>query len=130
MSHSLFEYPNRIVLMNDQKKFLESTLELNDGVLPLAHRFAGRSFCTPGERLRLAKNDLRPARLGGVGLDELWICCTTPIVTGTIDSEIGSTPFREGLDVQMKKQHPEQPLLLTKLYVYPRTLIRAFEYLY
>ncbi len=34
------------------------------------------------------------------------------------------------LDVQMKKQHPEQPLLLTKLYVYPRTLIRAFEYLY
>ncbi len=42
----------------------------------------------------------------------------------------GRNGLVDNLDVQMKKQHPEQPLLLTKLYVYPRTLIRAFEYLY
>lgn len=75
---------------------LEETLERYGGVLPLAHRWAGRTFCTPGGRLRLKSDSLRPKELGGTGLDELWMCCTSPIVTGTTDVRTGQAPFREG----------------------------------
>ena len=34
--------------------------------------------------------------MGGTGLDEIWMGCTVPIVTGVIDTRTGKAPFREG----------------------------------
>jgi hypothetical protein len=34
--------------------------------------------------------------MGGTGLDEIWMCCTVPIVTGVIDTRTNKAPFREG----------------------------------
>lgn len=96
MSHSLWEYPSIPLITSGHGSILDQALNHGGGVLKLAHRFAGRSFCTPGKRLRLDPNDLYPDFLGGTGLDELWICCTTPIVTGSIDTRTGRAPFREG----------------------------------
>ena len=32
----------------------------------------------------------------GTGLDEIWMGCTVPIVTGVIDTRTGKAPYREG----------------------------------
>ena len=34
--------------------------------------------------------------MNGTGLDEVWMCCTVPIVTGVIDTRTNKAPFREG----------------------------------
>ena len=34
--------------------------------------------------------------MNGTGLDEIWMCCTVPIVTGVIDTRTKKAPFREG----------------------------------
>ena len=34
--------------------------------------------------------------MNGTGLDEIWMCCTVPIVTGVIDTRTNKAPFREG----------------------------------
>jgi hypothetical protein len=65
-------------------------------VLQLLHRYAGRTFCTPGKRLRLAEQSYYPDYMNGTGLDEIWMCCTVPIVTGVIDTRTQKAPFREG----------------------------------
>jgi hypothetical protein len=96
MSHALWEYPDIKLVQEQHADTLASTLDKYGGILPLAHRFAGRTFCTPGRRLRLNESALYPTLLNGVGLDELWIVCTTPIVTGTVDITTGRAPFREG----------------------------------
>ncbi len=75
---------------------LDNCLNKNGGVLPLLHRYAGRTFCTPGKRLRLDAKSYYPDYMGGTGLDELWMCCTVPIVTGVIDTRTKKAPFREG----------------------------------
>ncbi|MFN5870405.1 MAG: hypothetical protein ACK46A_13895, partial [Akkermansiaceae bacterium] len=75
---------------------LDDCLNQNDGVLQLVHRYAGRTFCSPGKRLRLDAKSYYPDYMGGTGLDEVWMCCTVPIVTGVIDTRTGKAPFREG----------------------------------
>ena len=34
--------------------------------------------------------------MNGTGLDEVWMGCTVPIVTGVIDARTQKAPFREG----------------------------------
>lgn len=92
--HKLSDFQTRSVLMSILQKW--------GGILPTIDRYAGRSFCTPMNRLGLAKSMLRPDwRINPdngmvIGSDEWWGCCTTPIVTGAIDKNTGETPFREG----------------------------------
>ena len=50
------------------------------------HRYAGRTFCSPGKRIRLDEGSYYPDYMGGTGLDEIWMGCTVPIVTGVIDT--------------------------------------------
>lgn len=101
LTQRLLEYPNHEIQMTGQEAVLTSSLEKNKGVLPVIDRYAGRSFCTPGKRLRLAPSSLYPKRLvddtgKGIGLDEWWGCCTTAIVTGAVDAKTGQRPLREG----------------------------------
>ena len=95
----LHEYPQQDVLDGASAgadSILDDCLNENDGVLQLLHRYAGRTFCTPGKRIRLDAKSYYPDYMGGTGLDEIWMCCTVPIVTGVIDTRTGKAPFREG----------------------------------
>jgi methylphosphotriester-DNA--protein-cysteine methyltransferase len=74
----------------------DACIDKSGGVLQLLHRYAGRTFCTPGKRLRLEGRSYYPDYMNGTGLDELWMCCTVPIVTGVIDTRTRKAPFREG----------------------------------
>ncbi|MFN5638049.1 MAG: hypothetical protein ACK5AA_00725, partial [Akkermansiaceae bacterium] len=95
----LHEYPQQDVIDGSRggsDSILDDCLNQNDGVLQLVHRYAGRTFCSPGKRLRLDAKSYYPDYMGGTGLDEVWMCCTVPIVTGVIDTRTGQAPFREG----------------------------------
>jgi hypothetical protein len=99
LADKLHEYPQQNVIdgaSDGIATVLDSCLEKNGGVLQLLHRYAGRTFCTPGKRLRLDAKSYYPDYMGGTGLDELWMCCTVPIVTGVIDTRTKKAPFREG----------------------------------
>ena len=99
LPEKLHEYPQQDVIDGsaaDSASILEDCLNQNDGVLQLLHRYAGRTFCTPGKRLRLDEGSYYPDYMGGTGLDEVWMCCTVPIVTGVIDTRTNKAPFREG----------------------------------
>ncbi len=95
----LHEYPRQEVVdgsCGESASILSECLEQNGGVLQLLHRYAGRTFCTPGKRLRLDEKSYYPNYMNGTGLDEIWMGCTVPIVTGVIDTRTGKAPFREG----------------------------------
>ena len=99
LADKLHEYPQQNVINGASDGIatvLDSCLEKNGGVFQLLHRYAGRTFCTPGKRLRLDAKSYYPDYMGGTGLDELWMCCTVPIVTGVIDTRTKKAPFREG----------------------------------
>ncbi|MFN9718071.1 MAG: hypothetical protein ACK58L_05205 [Planctomycetota bacterium] len=99
LAGKLHEYPQQNVIdgaSDGIATVLDHCLNKNGGVLPLLHRYAGRTFCTPGKRLRLDAQSYYPDYMGGTGLDELWMCCTVPIVTGVIDIRTKKAPFREG----------------------------------
>lgn len=99
LAERLHEYPQQAVIDGaggTAAAILDSCLNKNGGVLPLLHRYAGRTFCTPGRRLRLAAASYYPDYMNGTGLDEIWMCCTVPIVTGVIDTRTKRAPFREG----------------------------------
>ncbi len=99
LSEKLHEYPKQDVIDGSSgglESILDDCLNQHDGVLQLLHRYAGRTFCTPGKRLRLDEKSYYPDYMGGTGLDEVWMCCTVPIVTGVIDTRTGKAPFREG----------------------------------
>ncbi|HQX50086.1 MAG TPA: hypothetical protein PLR25_09270 [Planctomycetaceae bacterium] len=99
LADKLHEYPQQNVIdgaSDGISTVLDNCLEKNGGVLPLLHRYAGRTFCTPGKRLRLDAKSYYPDYMGGTGLDEIWMCCTVPIVTGVIDTRTNKAPFREG----------------------------------
>ena len=99
LADKLHEYPQQDVIDGAGGavgKILDDCLNENDGVLQLLHRYAGRTFCTPGKRLRLAAKSYYPDYMNGTGLDEVWMCCTVPIVTGVIDTRTNKAPFREG----------------------------------
>ncbi|HBP56135.1 MAG TPA: hypothetical protein DD687_09340, partial [Verrucomicrobiales bacterium] len=95
----LHEYPQQDVIDGSgsgSDSILDDCLNKHGGVLQLLHRYAGRTFCTPGKRIRLDAQSYYPDYMNGTGLDELWMCCTVPIVTGVIDTRTNKAPFREG----------------------------------
>lgn len=99
LGDKLHEYPQQDVIDGTgggTAAVLDDCLNKNGGVLQLLHRYAGRTFCTPGRRLRLEEKSYYPDYMGGTGLDEIWMCCTVPIVTGVIDTRTNKAPFREG----------------------------------
>ena len=99
LADKLHEYPQQNVIDGSSggiATVLDNCLEKNGGVFKLLHRYAGRTFCSPGKRLRLDARSYYPDYMGGTGLDELWMCCTVPIVTGVIDTRTKKAPFREG----------------------------------
>ncbi len=99
LADKLHEYPRQDVIDGTGggvATVLDNCLNNHGGVLQLLHRYAGRTFCTPGKRLRLEERSYYPDYMGGTGLDELWMCCTAPIVTGVIDTRTKKAPFREG----------------------------------
>ena len=99
LTQKLHEYPQQDVIDGSEggsASILDDCLNENDGVLQLLHRYAGRTFCTPGKRLRLDAQSYYPDYMNGTGLDELWMGCTVPIVTGVIDTRTNEAPFREG----------------------------------
>ena len=99
LPEKLHEYPQQDVIDGsggESAAVLDECLNHNGGVLPLIHRYAGRTFCSPGKRLRLSEDSYHPDYMGGTGLDEVWMGCTVPIVTGVIDSRTGKAPYREG----------------------------------
>lgn len=99
LPEKLHEYPRQDVIDGQHGTaagVLDDCLNQHDGVLQLLHRYAGRTFCTPGKRLRLHEDSYYPDYMNGTGLDELWMCCTVPIVTGVIDTRTNKAPFREG----------------------------------
>ena len=87
LADKLHEYPQQDVIDGTSRgsdSILDDCLNSHDGVLQLLHRYAGRTFCTPGKRLRLDAQSYYPDYMNGTGLDEIWMCCTVPIVTRTI----------------------------------------------
>ena len=99
LAERLHEYPKQAVIDGTGGRAaatLDDCLNRHGGVLQLLHRYAGRTFCTPGKRLRLSPESYYPDYMNGTGLDEIWMCCTVPIVTGVIDTRTGKAPFREG----------------------------------
>ena len=99
LAEKLHEYPQQDVIDGSggvSSAVLDDCLNQHGGVLQLLHRYAGRTFCTPGKRLRLAAESYYPPYMNGTGLDEIWMGCTVPIVTGVIDTRTGKAPFREG----------------------------------
>ncbi|MEW4454480.1 hypothetical protein AB1L30_17525 [Bremerella sp. JC817] len=99
LADKLHEYPQQDVIdgaSDGIDAVLDGCLNQNGGVLQLLHRYAGRTFCTPGKRIRLDEKSYYPDYMGGTGLDEIWMCCTVPIVTGVIDTRTNKAPFREG----------------------------------
>ncbi|GAA4425585.1 hypothetical protein GCM10023155_12830 [Bremerella cremea] len=99
LADKLHEYPQQDVIDgagDGIDAVLDGCLNQNGGVLQLLHRYAGRTFCTPGKRIRLDEKSYYPDYMGGTGLDEIWMCCTVPIVTGVIDTRTNKAPFREG----------------------------------
>ncbi len=96
LADKLHEYPQQNVIDGGTTSVLDACLNQHEGVLQLVHRYAGRTFCTPGKRLRLDAASYYPEYMNGTGLDELWMGCTVPIVTGVIDTRTQKAPFREG----------------------------------
>ena len=99
LADKLHEYPQQDVIDGSggaSASILDDCINEHDGVLHLLHRYAGRTFCTPGKRLRLDAQSYYPDYMNGTGLDELWMGCTVPIVTGVIDTRTNKAPFREG----------------------------------
>ncbi|MBT6240098.1 MAG: hypothetical protein HOI50_17235, partial [Verrucomicrobia bacterium] len=85
LPNKLHEYPQQDVIDGSgagPDSILDDCLNKHGGVLQLLHRYAGRTFCTPGKRIRLDAQSYYPDYMNGTGLDELWMCCTVPIVTG------------------------------------------------
>ncbi|PQO43871.1 hypothetical protein [Blastopirellula marina] len=99
LADKLHEYPQQDLIdgtSDGVAAILDNCLSQTGGVLQLLHRYAGRTFCSPGKRLRLEEKSYYPDYMGGTGLDEIWMCCTVPIVTGVIDTRTGKAPYREG----------------------------------
>ena len=81
LAEKLHEYPQQDVIdgfAGGSASVLDDCLNQNGGVLQLLHRYAGRTFCTPGKRIRLDEKSYYPDYMGGTGLDELWIAALFP----------------------------------------------------
>jgi hypothetical protein len=91
----LFGYPNFALISEGVKQAWNDIRDRWQGAYPLHKRWAGRTFCRAANRIRIHPSCLEPIDLG-VQLDEDWICCTSPIVTGVTNKRTGQAPFREG----------------------------------
>ena len=63
LPEKLHEYPQQDVIdgsTGSSASILDDCLNQNDGVLQLMHRYAGRTFCSPGKRLRLDEDRTIP----------------------------------------------------------------------
>ena len=99
LADKLHEYPQQDVIDGSggaSASILDGCINQNGGVFQLLQRYAGRTFCSPGKRLRLEAGSYYPDYMNGTGLDEIWMGCTVPIVTGVIDTRTQKAPFREG----------------------------------
>ena len=65
LADKLHEYPQHDVIDGGSDSILDDCLNQNDGVLQLVHRYAGRTFCTPGMRLRLDAKSYYPDYMNG-----------------------------------------------------------------
>ena len=68
LSEKLHEYPQQDVIDGNNgasSSVLEDCLNQHGGVLQLLHRYAGRTFCTPGKRLRLNEKSYYPDYMNG-----------------------------------------------------------------
>ena len=60
LAEKLHEYPQQDVIDGASASILDDCLNSQGGVLQLLHRYAGRTFCTPGKRLRLDAQSYYP----------------------------------------------------------------------
>ena len=63
LPQKLHEYPQQDVIDGsggESALILEDCLADNEGVLQLLHRYAGRTFCSPGKRIRLDEGSFIP----------------------------------------------------------------------
>ena len=63
LPEKLHEYPQQDVIdgsVGESASILDDCINQNDGVLQLLHRYAGRTFCSPGKRLRLDEGSYHP----------------------------------------------------------------------
>jgi len=63
LAERLHEYPTQAVIDgagSNAAAILDDCLNRHGGVLQLLQRYAGRTFCTPGRRLRLAAESYYP----------------------------------------------------------------------
>lgn len=70
---------------------LRQALDAGEGIVRMAPCWVPRSFLMPGGRLRLATEDLYALGAHRGGIDERWLCSTTPADNGP------GTPEDEGL---------------------------------
>ena len=59
LADKLHEYPKQDVIDGTNgatASILDDCINQNGGVLQLLQRYAGRTFCSPGKRLRLEEN--------------------------------------------------------------------------
>ncbi len=100
----LLEYPEHKLRLSATAQMLDAILNDSGGVIPLLSRYAGRSFCRAGKRLRLRDKDYHPQELVTpdgqlIQLDEWWGCYASnePIVTGSVLRSTGRPPVNEGM---------------------------------
>ena len=73
------------------RRTAETALNVGEGILHLAPAWVPRSFCRPGQRIRLHPDDYFALGLQRGGIDERWLSSTTPADNGP------GTPENEGL---------------------------------
>ena len=81
LADKLHEYPKQNVIDGASggiATVLDNALNQNGGVLQLLHRYAGRTFCTPGKRLRLEARSYYPDYMGGTGLENCGCAARCP----------------------------------------------------
>jgi len=95
--------------MAGESSMARRALEQGEGILRLAPNWVPRSFCIPGQRIKLHPDDYYA--LGGErgGIDERWFCSTTPADNGPLTSP------NEGLSfVVLEDGAPSDQVLFTE----------------
>ena len=83
----------------EKVNIVRKALEQGQGILRLAPTWVPRSFCVPGRRIKLHPDDYYV--LGGArgGIDERWLCSTTPAKNGPLTGEnegLSAVVFNDG----------------------------------
>ena len=85
------------------KSIIQWAFEQGQGILRLVPNWVPRSFCVPGRRIKLHKDDYYA--LGGErgGIDERWLSSTTPADNGQLTSKnegLSEVVFEDGAKVE------------------------------